>query len=159
MSVASLTRLSESLGTRLIKREVHPLFITHPKNQWPTVLAGKKRLHFSFPFLIPDRRQKQPKSELYFTVLHAHLLDTRWSSYNSRTEHDTEMKLTQIHFSRRVAEGFRSSWLQTLGNQLIDRSLYIRYTDHKYYLLFSSCGDSTTDCGQCSLDQEASRAV
>ena len=34
-------------------------------------------------------------------------------------------KLTSIGFSRRGAEGSRSSWLQTLGNQLIDRSPYI----------------------------------
>ena len=30
------------------------------------------------------------------------------------------MKLMPIGFSRRVAEGSRSSWLQTLGNQVID---------------------------------------
>ena len=28
----------------------------------------------------------------------------------------------------------RSSWLEILGNQLIDRSPYTRYTDHKCYL-------------------------
>ena len=44
-----------------------------------------------------------------------------------------EMKLTSIDFSSRVAEGSRSSWLQTLASQLIDHFPYFRYTNHKYY--------------------------
>ena len=58
--------------------------------------------------------------------------------YNSQTEHSMEMKLTYVDFSRQVAEGCRSSWLQTLGNLLIDRSPYIRYTSRKYYLLYNT---------------------
>ena len=47
---------------------------------------------------------------------------------NSQTECNMEMKFISIDFSCRVAEVSRSSWLQTLGNQLINRSSYIRYT-------------------------------
>ena len=36
----------------------------------------------------------------------------------------------------RGAEGFRSIWLQILGTQLINRFPYIRYTNHKAYLLY-----------------------
>ena len=60
-------------------------------------------------------------------------LETHRSFYNLQTEHDMETTLTSIDFSRRVAEGSRSSWLQILGNQLIDRSPYISYTNRKYY--------------------------
>ena len=63
-------------------------------------------------------------------------LETPLSYYNLRTEHNIKTKLTSINFSRRGTEGFRSSWLQVLGNQLIDRSPYIRYTNHKGYLLY-----------------------
>ena len=49
-------------------------------------------------------------------------------SHNSWTELDVEMKLASIDFSRWVAEGFRSSWLQTLANQLIDYSPCIKST-------------------------------
>ena len=42
--------------------------------------------------------------------------------YNSRTEHDIEMRLTSIDFSGQSAEGFRSSCLRTLSSQLIDCS-------------------------------------
>ena len=38
------------------------------------------------------------------------------------------MKLESADFSRQVAKVSRSSRLQTLGNQLIDSSPYIRYT-------------------------------
>ena len=54
--------------------------------------------------------------------------------FNSQTEVYTEMKLMSIDYSHQVAEGFRCSWLQALSNQLIDRSLYIRCTNQKYYL-------------------------
>ena len=43
-----------------------------------------------------------------------------------------EKELTSIDFSCQVAEEPRSPWLQILGNQLIDRSPYIRHTNHKY---------------------------
>ena len=44
------------------------------------------------------------------------------------------MKPTSIiDFSRQVTEIFRSSWLQTLSNQIIDYSPYIRYTNRKYH--------------------------
>ena len=50
-----------------------------------------------------------------------------------------ELKLTSINFSCQVAEGSRSSWLQILGNPLIDHFPYIRYpyTHHKYHLLYN----------------------
>ena len=47
-----------------------------------------------------------------------------------------EMKLTSINFFRRVAEGSRSFWLQTLGNQLIHCSQYILTTNITYHILF-----------------------
>ena len=37
-----------------------------------------------------------------------------------------EMKFTSVEFTSRVTEGCRKSWLQTLGNQHIDHSPYIR---------------------------------
>ena len=46
--------------------------------------------------------------------------------------------LHQIDFSRRVAEGSRSAWLQTLGNQLINHHPYIRYTNSSYWLYSDS---------------------
>ena len=56
---------------------------------------------------------------------------------NLQTEHDMEMNLTPIDFSRWGTECFTSTWLQTLGNQLIDHSPYIRYTNRKCYLLYN----------------------
>ena len=54
--------------------------------------------------------------------------ENHYTSYNLWAEYDTETKLTctSIDPSRRVAQGSRSSRLQTLGNQLSDRSPYIR---------------------------------
>ena len=49
-------------------------------------------------------------------------------TYNLQIKHDMEMKLTPINFSHQVAESSKSSWLQILGNQLINCSPYIRYT-------------------------------
>ena len=43
------------------------------------------------------------------------------------------MKLTSIDFSCQVEDDSRSSWMQTMGNQLIAHFPYIRYTNHKYY--------------------------
>ena len=43
-----------------------------------------------------------------------------------------------IDFSCQVTKGSRSSWLQTLSNQLIKRSPYIRYTNRKYYLQYNT---------------------
>ena len=40
-----------------------------------------------------------------------------------------EIKLASIDFSCRVAKGARSSRLQIQGNQRIDHSSYIRYTN------------------------------
>ena len=57
-------------------------------------------------------------------ILWARSLETPSSFCNSRSKHDMEMKLTSINFSRRVLEGSRSLWLQTLGNRLIDQSPY-----------------------------------
>ena len=45
-----------------------------------------------------------------------------------------EIKLTSINVSGQVAEGSRSPWLQIL----IICSPYIRYTNHKYYLLYAT---------------------
>ena len=62
--------------------------------------------------------------------------------YNSQTRHDVEMKLTSTDFSRRVAEGCRSSWPQTLGNQPIDRSphaLRILIANVTYCIIFVEC--------------------
>ena len=56
---------------------------------------------------------------------YTHLLETQLNFYTPQTKHDMEMKLTPTDFSCRVTEG---SWLQTLGNQLIDRSPYTRHT-------------------------------
>ena len=56
---------------------------------------------------------------------------------NLKTKPDMEMKLASIKFFRQVAEGCRSSWLQILGNQLINHSPYTRYANHKYYLLYT----------------------
>ena len=49
-----------------------------------------------------------------------------------------DVKLTFIDFSRQVAEGSRSSWLQTLGNQLFNHSPYIRYTNSPY-IRYTNC--------------------
>ena len=53
-------------------------------------------------------------------------LETRYSFYNLQTKH--HMGELIIDFSPQVAEVPRSLWVQTLGNQLIDHSPYIRYT-------------------------------
>ena len=66
--------------------------------------------------LIPDSAHGQ------VSILCSRSLEARLSFYNSRAKHDVETKRTLIDFSRRVAEGSRSSQLQTLGNQLIDPS-------------------------------------
>ena len=71
-----------------------------------------------------------------FPIQHARSLETPSSFYNSQTKHNTKTKLTSIHFSRQVIEGSRSSWLQTLGNQLINCSPYSKYTNCKCYLLY-----------------------
>ena len=57
------------------------------------------------------------------------VLETHQCFCNLQTERDVETKLTSVDFSRRVAEGSRSSLLQTLANQCIHHSLYIRYTN------------------------------
>ena len=48
---------------------------------------------------------------------------------------DTEVKLISIDFSQWVVEVLRSSWLQTLGNQLISHPSYINHINHKCYLI------------------------
>ena len=56
-------------------------------------------------------------------------------------ENDRKMIFTLIHLYRGVIENSRSSWLQTLGNQLINCSSHIthvRYTNRKYYLLYNT---------------------
>ena len=59
--------------------------------------------------------------------------------FTTHKPNDVEINLPPVDFiSHRVAEGSRSSWLQILGNQLIDHSpchASCRYTNHKYYLL------------------------
>ena len=80
--------------------------------------------------------QQRKKKITYLTIILWALTWDSFTFYNPRTEHDFEMKFTSIVFSHRVVEGSRSSWLQTLGNQLIDCSPHIRYTNHKYYLLY-----------------------
>ena len=49
------------------------------------------------------------------------------------------MKLTSIDSSAWVAEGSRTSCLQTLGSQFTDCSPYIRYSISKCYLLYIAC--------------------
>ena len=66
----------------------------------------------------------EKKNSKVSTVLCAHSLETCSDFYNS---HHT------IDFSCQVAQGFRSSWLQ-----ITDRFPYIRYTNCKYYLLYST---------------------
>ena len=73
-----------------------------------------------------------PVAECRSTVL-TRSLETPLSFYNLQTERDMEARLTSIDFSRRGAEGSRSSWLQTLGNQLIDRSPYTGYTNRNVF--------------------------
>ena len=63
-------------------------------------------------------------------AMRTRLLETPLSFYNSRTKHDLKMKLTSVDFSRQGAEGSRSSWLQTLSDQLINRSPFIRYMEN-----------------------------
>lgn len=47
-----------------------------------------------------------------------------------RTEHNIGMKLRPVDFSRQVTPGYRSSWLQNLGNQSCKRSPYLcQYVD------------------------------
>ena len=65
----------------------------------------------------------------------ARSLDTHSSSNNSQAEYDTEMNLISTDFPHQVKQGSRSSWLQTLGNQLINCFPYIRYTNSKYYCI------------------------
>ena len=67
------------------------------------------------------------KKRVTVLILNVHSLETHQCFYNSWTKHDMEMKLTSIGFSHHVSEDSRSLWLQTLGNQLIDRFSYIRY--------------------------------
>ena len=52
------------------------------------------------------------------------LIRHKWSKllHNTITKHNVEMEFTSIDFFCGVAEGCRSSWLRTKGNQLIDRS-------------------------------------
>ena len=70
------------------------------------------------------------------TILCVRSLETPSSFDNLRIGHDMETKFTSIDFSHRFAVGSRSSWLQTLSNQLIDHSPYTRYTNGKSYLLY-----------------------
>ena len=67
---------------------------------------------------IPRRTLKHTN----LAILRARSLETRSTFYNTWKEHDMKMKFTSIDFSCRGAEGFRSSRLQTLSNQLIDHS-------------------------------------
>ena len=76
------------------------------------------------------------------TLMHLHyytVCTLLWGSFkfnNSWTEHNMDTKITSINFSCWGAEGSRSSWWQTLGNQLIDHSPYIRHNKCKCSLLY-----------------------
>ena len=63
-------------------------------------------------------------------ILCAHSPETPLSFYYLQTEQYTKTILTLINFFHRGAKGFRSIWLQVLGNQLtcIYCSTYIRHT-------------------------------
>ena len=70
-------------------------------------------------------------------ILHVCSLETP-SFYNLRTKHDMKTKLASINFSRQGTEDSRSSWLQTLGIQLIGHLPYNRYRLQKLHAaLFS----------------------
>ena len=72
--------------------------------------------------------------ELYYAHIHLRLvqvfIDCKQSMIWGRN--------ISIDFSRQVTEGCGSSWVQILGNQLINHSPYIRYTNRKYYLLYNT---------------------
>ena len=70
----------------------------------------------------PQREQAYENESKKKAILRACSLDTPLKLYNSRPKHDLKTKFTPIDFSHRGADGSRSSWLQTLGNQFIDRS-------------------------------------
>ena len=78
---------------------------------------------------------KMPANQLYYTHIHLRLIKNLIKSW---TEHDKEFKLTctctSIKSFWQVAEGSRSSWLQTLGNQPINCSPFIRYTNRNCWL-------------------------
>lgn len=72
----------------------------------------------------------ESQKQQWTTILNTCSIETPLSFYMyiSQTERDKDTKLKSIDFSHWGTEGFKISWLPTLGDQLIDHSLYIRYT-------------------------------
>ena len=66
--------------------------------------------------------QTNMQQDIYYERICLRLLQV---FHNLPTKHDTEIK---NYINRLLLPGSRSSWLQTLGNQLINRPPYIRYT-------------------------------
>ncbi len=62
-------------------------------------------MYIKFGFIWKKEGSSEPNDP---PLLRARSLETPKTSNNSRTEHDTDMKLTPIDFSRRVAEAFKS---------------------------------------------------
>ena len=81
------------------------------------------------------KQKAPPEVSFCVPVLHTCSLNARSGFHDSQTQHYMEVKRTSIDFTRQVTEDYRSSWPQTMGNQLINRSPYIRYTIHNYFLL------------------------
>ena len=100
------------------------------------------------PFSDSQHIRSEMTNPLYdYEHLHVHVLyytpcAFTWDSlkfYNLQIEQDVEMKLISIDFFCQVAEGFRSSWLQTLGNWLINGFPQSRTTNRKWEQLCSAC--------------------
>ena len=86
-------------------------------------------------------------STLHYALGHIRLVELY-------TTHELEMKFTSISFSHRNtkdSENHKSSWLQTLGNQLIHYCSYIRFTKYKHYLLYTVGQVLITQFNYCIL--------
>ena len=99
-------------------------------------------VHENYKFKI---LQTQKFPDLWYTFdtqeFHHTTCTFTWDSFESssltnRTQFEDETYINQPHFSYQVVENSSSSWLQILGDRLIDRFPYIRYTNYKYYLLY-----------------------
>ena len=75
-----------------------------------------------------------------------------WDSYKfykSRTQHDTQKKVTSIDFSRWGTQGSRISWLPTLGNELINCPPFDTLLGNFFELLISLKWMCTSYSVQC----------
>ena len=80
-------------------------------------------------------------SDYEVTIYYAHIYLKLLKVFNnSQTEHDMEVRFTSIDFSRKGTEGFRSTWLQTLDNQLINHSHTLILTANvTCFIIFLEC--------------------